>query len=66
MDFCEFEVPLVPVYIQRRKRRFRRNTVVIVKPYSPKYEGRKPTAEELQVMAQELMDRVQALGEGIG
>ena len=58
-------VPLVPVYIQRRKRRFRRNTVVIGKPYTPEYEGRKPTAEELQVMAQDLMDRVQALGEGI-
>ena len=59
-------VPLLPVYIQRKKKRFRRNTVVIGEPYYPKYEGRKPSAEELQVMAQELMDRVQALGEGVG
>ena len=59
-------VPLLPVYIQRKKKRFRRNTVVIGEPYYPEYEGRKPTAEELQVMAQDLMDRVQALGEGVG
>ena len=59
-------VPLLPVYIQRKKKRFRRNTVVIGEPYYPEYEGRKPTGEELQVMAQDLMDRVQALGEGVG
>ena len=58
--------PLLPVYIQSKKKLFRRNTVVIGEPYYPKYEGRKPSAEELQVMAQELMDRVQALGEGVG
>ena len=59
-------VPLLPVYIQRKKRLFRPNTVVIGQPYYPKYEGRKPTAEELQSIAQEVMNRVQALGEGIG
>ena len=59
-------VPLLPVYIQRKKKRFRRNTVVIGEPYYPEYEGRGPSAEELQVMARDLMDRVQALGEGIG
>lgn len=59
-------VPLLPVYIQRKKKRFRRNTVVIGEPYYPEYEGRKPSSEELQAMAQNLMDRVQALGEGVG
>ena len=58
-------VPLLPVYIQRKKRRFRRNTVVIGEPYYPEYEGRKPSEEELQVMARELMGRVKALGEGV-
>jgi len=57
-------VPLLPVYIQRKKKRFRRNTVVIGEPYYPEYEGRKPTSEELQVIARNLMDRVRALGEG--
>lgn len=59
-------VPLLPVYIQRKKRRFRRNTVVIGEPYYPEYEGRKPSEEELRAMARELMARVKALGEGVG
>lgn len=59
-------VPLLPVYIQRKKRRFRRNTVVIGEPYYPEYEGRKPSEEELQAMARDLMRRVKALGEGVG
>lgn len=58
-------VPLLPVYIQRKKKRFRRNTVVIGEPYYPEYEGRKPSSEELQAMARDLMDRVKALGEGV-
>jgi len=59
-------VPLLPVYIQRKKRRFRRNTVVIGEPYYPEYEGRKPSEERLQDIARDLMDRVRALGEGVG
>ncbi len=59
-------VPLLPVYIQRKKKRFRRNTVVIGKPYYPEYEGRKPSNEELHAMARDLMGRVKALGEGVG
>ena len=58
--------PLLPVYIQSKKKLFRRNTVVIGEPYYPKYAGRKPTAEELQVIARDLMDRVRALEEGAG
>ena len=58
-------VPLLPVYIQRKKKRFRRNTVVIGEPYYPEYQGRKPTNEELQTIAQDLMDRVRVLGEGV-
>lgn len=59
-------VPLLPVYIQSKKRLFRRNTVVIGEPYYPSYEGRKPTAEELQAIAHDVMERVRALGDGIG
>ena len=58
-------VPLLPVYIQRKKKRFRRNTVVIGEPYYPEYAGRKPTAGELQTIARDLMERVKALGEGV-
>ena len=58
-------VPLLPVYIQRKKKRFRRNTVVIGEPYNPEYNGRKPTSDELQAIARDLMERVRALGEGV-
>ena len=58
-------VPLLPVYIQPHKRLFRSNTVVIGEPYHPTFAGRKPTAEELQVIAHDLLDRVHALGESI-
>ena len=58
-------VPLLPVYIQRKKKRFRRNTVVIGEPYNPEYNGRKPTSDELQAIAQDLMERVRVLGEGV-
>ena len=40
-------VPLVPIYIQRKKRLFARNAVVIGQPYLPQYAGRKPTPDEL-------------------
>ena len=58
-------VPLLPVYIQRKKKRFQRNTVVIGEPYNPEYNGRKPTSDELQAIARDLMERVRALGEGV-
>jgi 1-acyl-sn-glycerol-3-phosphate acyltransferase len=57
--------PLLPVYIEPRKKLFRPTTVVIGKPYYPEFSGRKASAEELQVIASDLMDRVRALGEVI-
>lgn len=57
--------PLLPVYIQRKKKLFRPNTVVIGQPYQPRYAGRKPTNDELQAIARDLMDRVNRLGEGV-
>lgn len=57
-------VPLMPIYIQRKKKLFRRNVVVIGKPYYPEFEGRKPTPDELDAIAGDLMNRVRKLGEG--
>lgn len=57
--------PLMPVYIQRKKKLFRPNTVVIGKPYQPQYAGRKPTSDELQAIAHDLMERVERLGDGV-
>ena len=56
--------PLLPVYIQRKKKVFGRNVVVIGKPYHPEYAGRKPTPDELDAIVGDLMDRVRKLGEG--
>lgn len=58
-------VPLLPVYIQPNKRLFRSNTVVIGEPYMPSFAGRKPTAEELQAIAHDLLNRIHALGEQV-
>ena len=55
--------PLLPVYIRQQKRAFARSVVVIGEPFYPKFSGRKPTAEELDAITQELMERVHALKE---
>ena len=56
--------PLMPVYIPTKKKWFSPKRVVIGQPYYPKYEGRKPTPEELDAISEDLMRRVQKLGEG--
>ena len=55
--------PLVPVYISPRKRIFRKTTVVFGQPYHPEFEGRKPSAEDYQRIANDLLVRVRALEE---
>ena len=57
--------PLLPVYIQPKKKLFRRNEVVIGEPFHPEFAGRKPTADELDAITGELMDRIHKLGEGL-
>jgi 1-acyl-sn-glycerol-3-phosphate acyltransferase len=57
-------VPLVPIYISPKKRWFRKTTVIFGQPYEPEYEGRKPTPEDYRRIADDLMVRIQALGEG--
>ena len=54
-------VPLVPVYISPRKRLFRKTSVVFGTPYQPTYEGRRPTPEDYQRIADDLMVRIRAL-----
>lgn len=53
--------PIVPIYIQPKKRRFRKTTVVFGEAYHPEFEGRKPTPEDYQRIANDLMERIQAL-----
>ena len=54
--------PILPIYIQPQKRLFRKTTVIFGQPYHPVYEGRKATPEDHQRIADDLMDRIRALG----
>lgn len=56
-------VPVVPVYIPRKKRWFRFTTVVFGEPYVPRYEGRRPTPEDYDRIAGEIMEKINALKE---
>ena len=54
------KVPLVPVYIPEGRKAFRKNTVVIGKPYDPHVEG-KPDQQQYQAITEELMARIMDL-----
>ncbi len=56
-------VPVMPVYIGKKKRLFRKTDVIFGEPYQLEFEGRKPTHEESLRMTEELMARICALGE---
>ena len=55
-------VDMVPVFIDTRKRPFHRVHIIIGRPYTPVYTGRKGTAEDYQANADEIMRRAYALG----
>ena len=55
-------VPIVPVYIQPKKRIFKKTAVKFGTPYYPEYEGKKATPEDYQRIADDLMRRISALG----
>lgn len=54
--------PIVPIYIQPKKRLFRSTAVIFGPPYYPSFEGRKPTPEDYQRIANEVMERIRTLG----
>lgn len=56
--------PILPVYIPAKKNWFRPTTVVIGQPFTPQVAGRKGTSEEYHAIAEDLMSRIRALGEG--
>lgn len=56
-------VPILPIYIPPKKRWFRRTTLVFGTPYSPVYEGKKPTPEDYRRIAEDLLQRIYALKE---
>lgn len=56
-------VPIVPIYIPRKKKWFRRTRVVFGEPFFPQFEGRRPTPEDYDRIAGEIMDRINDLKE---
>lgn len=56
-------VPVVPVYIPRKKKWFRHTTVVFGEPFTPQYEGRRPTPEDYDRIAGEIMEKINGLKE---
>ena len=53
---------LVPVFVDGKKRPFRRTRIIFGKPYTPVYTGRHGTAEEMQKAADEILAAAYALG----
>ncbi len=53
---------LVPVYVGGKKRVFKRTRIIFGEPYLPETASRRPTAEEFQEHADEVMHRAYALG----
>lgn len=53
---------LIPVYIEEKKHLFHRNRIIFGQPYQASYTGRHGTAEEMQQIADGLVDRAYALG----
>lgn len=56
-------VPVMPIYIPRKKRWFRRTTIVFGEPYYPDFPGKRPTPEDYARISAELMERIYALKE---
>ena len=58
-------VPIVPVYVSRKKYWFRRSPVVIGKPIHPQIAGRKATSEELERIMNDVMEQIYQMGETV-
>lgn len=58
--------PVLPLYIQRKRFPFSPLHLVIGEAYCPETAGTRPTAEELRVLTDALMDRIYAAGEAVG
>ncbi|MDR0446093.1 MAG: 1-acyl-sn-glycerol-3-phosphate acyltransferase [Oscillospiraceae bacterium] len=54
--------PILPVYIPKNKRIFRRTPIVIGEPYYINTERRRMTAEEYRPLADGLMEKIRDLG----
>ena len=58
-------VPIVPVNCGGKRKFLRRNTIVFGEPYRPRIAGRRPTAEENQRIADEVLERIYHLEDAV-
>lgn len=54
-------VPVLPVYISPERKLFKRTKVYIGKPYMPFTEDRRATAEDYEVVTQDIMDHIRSV-----
>lgn len=57
---------ILPVYIPRKKKWFRKTTIVFGEPYQPQFEGRRATPEDYKRISNDLMERIFTLEEQAG
>ena len=50
------------LFLDGKKRLFHKTRIIIGKPYTPVYTGRRGTAEEMQNIADDLLREIYALG----
>ena len=53
---------LVPVFVDGEKKFFHRTRIIFGKPYEPHYTGRRGTSEEMQKIADDILEAAYALG----
>ena len=53
---------LVPVFVDGEKKLFHKTRIIFGEPYEPHYTGRRGTAEEMQKIADDLLEQAYALG----
>lgn len=53
---------LVPVFVDGEKKPFHRTRIIFGTPYEPRYTGRRGTSDEMQKIANDLLEAAYALG----
>lgn len=56
-------VPVLPMYLPKKKFWFRRTPIIVGEPYMLFTEDRKPNSDDYHIVTEELMRRIAALGE---
>lgn len=59
------QTPVLPIYLTKKKKLFRRIDVVFGEPYLPETAERRATEQELNELSNDLLKRIYRLGEGL-